>query len=320
MTLLIIDEHTKDWKEVSQEEKKKMSEEEQKKVLYVDEFHRKKLDFIRDEQNLKNRDSVGLICGQVGSGKSTKGANDLRYISKDRFDPDKHMIGSDYDDAIEKIEKVPKGEWLLFDEGSVFFKSVDVMTKESKSLADIFDIFRQKNLVVMICMPSFFRVNPTLAIERSHFLVRTYVLTKKGHKDSFRFKYYGRKKKEILYNVGKKERNYNVVRTTIKGHFTPCYLIENEEYKEFKLQTLYNSIRKAKRKSSTSSKKTLSSKDIEMSVIRNIVANNPDKSSIELGKIIGKDDSRVRQIRADLKKEQIHAFKDLKRQDKGGVV
>jgi len=293
MVLLIIDNKTKDWKQITKEEKAELPEEEREKVLFLNGKQQKKLDFAQSQRK-KDNDTAGIVMGKEGSGKSSLAGNMMRYISKDLFDPRKHLIGSDYEDGIKKISEAPQGGFLLFDEGNVFFLSTDVMKKESRDLHKIFSIFRQKNLFVLICLPSFFRLNSYFALDRSDFLFKTYL--KNGERSYFA--YYGTKKKAQLYYKGRQNYNDNAVTPTFRGRFTKCYALENKEYKKFKLKTLQTSISVAK----TIKRRTPA--EINREHTKGIVKNNPDKTSVELGELLGMSAPGIRTIRMKLKNEK----------------
>jgi len=296
MVLLIINKENGEWKEITQEEKKDLSEEEKEKVLYIDGKLKKKLDFGLKQQ-AEDNDVVAIICGDEGSGKSNLAGNCMRYITKDKFNPMNDLIGSDYEDALNKISKVKMKGSLMFDEGNVFFLSTEVMKKENRELHKIFSIFRQKNLFVFIVLPSFFRLNSYFALDRSRFLLRTYL--KKGKRSYFA--YHGNKNKEKLYKYGKKDKDYHVERPNFRGRFEKCSPLESEDYKKFKLKTLEQSIGGAKKP------KKICRKDIEKQKIRDIIKLNMDMSTNKLGKIIGLDGSRIRQIKIKMRDEEINA-------------
>jgi len=293
MVLLIIDKETNDWKIITREEKAELPEEEQEKVLYLDGKEKKKLDFAQGQRE-KDNDVVVIVSGKEGSGKSSLAGNEMRYISKDKFDPKKHLIGSDYEDGIKKIEEAPHKGFLMFDEGNVFFLSTDVMKRESRDLHKIFSIFRQKNLFVIIVLPSFFRLNSYFALDRSAFLCRTYI--KNGERSYFA--YYGTRKKAQLYYKGREGYNDNAVSPTFRGRFTKCYPLETKEYKDFKLDTLQKSIKIAK----VVKKKTPT--EVKRDVLQEMIRNNPDKTSIELSKTLGISSSYIRALRLKEKSDK----------------
>lgn len=293
--LLIMDKDKNKWKEITQEEKKAMSKEEQNKTLYIHPREKKKLDFAIKQQKNDN-DVVGIVAGDEGSGKSNKAGNMMRYVSMDKFDPKLDMIGADYDDALNKIKNAKKGSYLMFDEGNIFFLSTEVMKRENRDLHKIFSIFRQKNLFVVIVLPSYFRLNSYFAIDRSKFLIRTYL---KGGKRGY-YSYHGNKRKANLYKYGMKHKDYNATMPNFRGRFSVCYPLENEEYKKFKLSTLNRSILGAVEK-----KKVIHRKDIEIQRNKEIIKLNMDMKTNKLGKMIGISGRRIRQLKLEMKNDEI---------------
>ena len=234
MVLLRFNKETEVWDTVSEEDKLETD-------LYLDGLLKKKLDFAKKQQ-ANNNDVVGIISGDEGSGKSSLAGNIMRYITDDKFDPKKDMIGSDMEDAINKLLNAEEKSALMFDEGNVFFLSTETMKREQRNLHKVFSIFRQKNLFVLIVLPSFFRLGSYFAQDRSRFLIRTY-LNNMGERSYFA--YYGNMRKDNLYRFGKKDKNYNVTQPNFRGRFSSCYPLETKEYKAFKLRTLQKSFEEA---------------------------------------------------------------------------
>lgn len=286
MPYLRFDKQENEWKQIDSKEKIDTD-------LYLDGLLKKKLDFAK-KQIKKNNDVVGIIEGEEGVGKGAIGGNIMRYMCEDSFDPLKNMIGSDFNEAIDKITNIEKGGALMFDEGNVFFLSTETMKREQRDLHKIFSIFRQKNLFVLIILPSFFRLGTYFAMDRSKFLIRAY---EKDGKRGF-FGYYGKKAKFKLYQKGKKTYDSNAVPPTFRGRFTTCYTLETEWYKSFKEETLLSSINQSKEKM----KPVLTPKQNETAVFMKLIDQNPDKTSVELGELLNIQPSRVRKIRQDLRK------------------
>lgn len=283
-----------EWKTITKDEKNQLPKEEQEKVLYLDGLLKKKLDFAISQQ-AKNNDVVGIVAGDEGSGKSALAGNMMRYISKDKFDPRTDMVGADYEDGVNKIMNRKQKGWLMFDEGNIFFLSTEVMKKEQRNLHKLFSIFRQKNLFVLIVLPSFFRLNTYFALDRSRFLVRSYL--KKGQRSFFAF--YGQKKKKKLWNKGKQYHNYNASDPSFRGRFTICNLLEDEEYKKFKLDTLNRSLQSAIPKKEITPTQAINYHKKE------IVLKNKNKPTKELANLLGLTIRRIDQIK---KEDQINAI------------
>jgi len=288
MVLLRFLKDKKEWQTLTKEEKSELPEDiQEKEVFYMDGMLKKKCDFAKAQQK-KNNDSLGTIVGIEGSGKSTLGGIIMRYMSDDKFDPVLDMVGADYEDGLDKIENRPNKGYLMFDEGNTMFLSTETMKKEQRELHKLFSIFRQKNLFVLIVLPSFFRLGTYFALDRSRFMIRTYL--KNG--DRSYFAYWGNKKKDRLYRIGKKLHSYDAVSPTFRGRFNTCYPLENPEYKKFKEDTLLASFRSARKK------KAKSETDIKREMVTNLIAKNPDTSSKDLSTMLGITQRRVQQIRA----------------------
>jgi len=285
MVLVRFNKEKKEWDIIDSENKKEGD-------LYLDGFLKDKLDFAKKQQ-AKNNDVVGVICGDEGSGKSAIGGNIMRYMTNDTFDPTKDMIGSDEEDAYNKLEKVSQGGSLMFDEGNVFFLSTETMKRQHRDLHKIFSIFRQKNLFVLIILPSFFRLGTYFALDRSKFVIRTYL--NKGNR-SF-FGYYGNKRKNKLYRIGKKMHDYLVVPPNFRGRFTKCLVLESEEYKKFKMQTLKEQFKIANRV------KPKTPFQLKVETNRRIVKNGGHLTGKELAKALECSEATVKRIRASLKRE-----------------
>lgn len=285
MVLVLFDNNINEWKIITLEEKNLLPEEEKNKVLYLDGKLKIRLDFAK-AQIKNNNDCVGLIEGPEGSGKSSVAGNIMRYMTNDKFDPKVQLIGSDYQDALDKLEMVEDKGALMFDEGNAFFLATETMTREHRDLHKIFSIFRQKNLFVLIVLPSFFRLGSYFAVDRSKFLLRTYLRDgKRGY-----FAYYGDKRKGKLYRLGRKFYDYNVVKPTIRGRFTQCMTLENPEYKNFKLKTLKEAFSRAKDKHKSPT-------EIRREVLNSIINANPSVSSLVLSEMTGIPASTIRTSR-----------------------
>lgn len=292
MVLLVLNSKKNEWEQITQEEKKNLPPEEKEKVLFLSNSLRKKLDFGLKQQT-KDNDVVGIVSGDEGSGKSSLAGNIMRYISKDKFNPRVDMIGSDYDKGIEIIDRAKKKGFIMFDEGNVFFLSTEIMKREQRNLHKLFSIFRQKNLFVLIVLPSFFRLGSYFALDRSRFLCRTYL---KGAKRGL-FAYYGEKAKKKLYREGKREHNVNAVKPLFRGKFSRCYLLESEDYKKFKLKTLMDSVSVAK------GKKRRTEFQIKRDLEIGFVKTNMDRKNSELAELMQCSEDKIKQIKKRLRAE-----------------
>lgn len=291
MVLLRFNKENSEWDILTKEQKAELPEDvQEKEVFYLDGFLKEKCDFAK-KQKARNNDVVGICVGDEGSGKSTIAGNVMRYMCEDEFEPTLHMIGDDDDGGIDKLDKLPQGGNAVFDEGNRFFLSIETMKKEQRNLHKIFSIFRQKNLFILIVLPSFFRLGSYFALDRSRFMLRTYL---RDGERSF-FEYYGNQRKDKLYRIGKKLHDYSCVSPTFRGRFTKCLQLESKEYKDFKLKTLRSAIESTKPQN-----KPKSEHELKQQLIKDLIANNSDKTTAELGSLLDVTPRRIRQIRADM--------------------
>ena len=298
MVLVRFNKDTKKWDTIQKEDKIEGD-------LYLDGGLKLKLDFAKRQQK-KDNDVVGTISGDEGSGKSSLAGNIMRYMTDDTFDAMTDLIGAEDDNVVmDKLESIPHGGAIMFDEGNSYFLSTETMKKEQRNLHKLFSIFRQKNLFCLIIAPSLFRLNSYFALDRSRFHIRTYLVNgERGY-----FKYYGDKRKSRLYRIGKPHHDYSIVRPNITGRFTKCYALEKEEYLEYKAKTLkhtFASFRKAK-------EKVPSEFDIKQRLIKDIIVKSPDTSTSTIADMLKISMRRVQQLRKEMKvnvSPEITAFTD----------
>jgi hypothetical protein len=227
--------------------------------LYLDGYLKTKLDNIKEIIS-KNWDAVILIDGKERSGKSTLGFACAWYLSNGTITI--NNLAKDTEDAIKKIEELPDKSILMIDEGSLSFSSKDALRSEQKKLMKILDVVGQKNLCIIVILPSFFDLAKQIACRRSRFLLHVYT-------DDFlnrgRFAYFGEKKKRILYDYGKKNYgSYDYPEADFIGRFTDFKVPFFEEYLRLKKESLMSAL-KAEIKAPHPSER--------ITLMRNILAN-----------------------------------------------
>jgi len=205
--------------------------------LYLDGYLKNKLDLILGIQN-KDWDCIIMIDGGEGSGKSTLGFVCATYLSKDNFTL--LNISSGANDAIEKLDKLPQYSVLMIDEGSLALSSKDAMSREQKKLIKIFNVCRQKNMIIIIISPSFFDLTKYISCFRSRFLLHVYTDEKMNRG---RFAYFGKNKLIKLYINGRKNfYSYKSPREDFIGSFTNYKPPFYEQYQEIKKKSLFEAL------------------------------------------------------------------------------
>lgn len=212
------------------------------KLVHIDTFLLQKLESIKKIIK-KNWDCVILIDGEERSGKSTLGMTIGNYL-----DPDLSLnnIASGLDDAKKKIQSLPDKSVLIVDEGSLVFNSKDALNKAQKELMKILDVVGQKNMVIIVVLPSIFDLNKTIAVRRSRFLLHVYTNKKM---DRGKFAYFSKKKKAVLYELGKKKfGSYSKPKANFVGNFVKFDPF-GEAYKEVKKKSLMEALTKEEKNS-----------------------------------------------------------------------
>lgn len=203
--------------------------------ISIDGYLQKKLENIKKIIE-KNWDCVILIDGEERSGKSTLGKTIACYLNPD-FSV--NNISNSVEETKKKIAELPDKKVLLIDEGSLVFSSKDAMLKAQKELLKILDVVGQKNMTLIIILPSVFDLIKQIAIRRSRFLLHVYT---DRDMNRGRFLYFGKRKKAKLYELGKKNfGSYKKPRADFRGRFT-MFNPFGKEYDSLKKKTLLNTL------------------------------------------------------------------------------
>lgn len=204
--------------------------------VYLDDFIIEKLDNIKKILK-RNFDCMFIVDGEERSGKSTFALTMATYLFPDMC---ANNMAIDAEDAIKKLSTMPKGSPIIIDEGSLMFGSKDTMTREQKHIIKILNVIGQKNLIFMICLPSFFSLNDYVAADRSRFLVHVYT---DNNLNRGQYCYWGKGKLKKLYREGKKQHGkYRVVRPDFYGKFTDFRPSWYDEYLKIKEKSLLSAI------------------------------------------------------------------------------
>ncbi|MFW6225579.1 MAG: hypothetical protein ACOC3V_01305 [bacterium] len=210
-------------------------------TYHLDGRLRKNLDekVIRDLQK-KDKDCVIAIDGMEGGGKSTLAFQIGKYV-----DPtlDLKRVVFDAESFKEAIFKAKKGECVIFDEAFTGLSSRASLSGINRALVSLMMQMRQKNLFVIIVLPTFFLLDKYVAIFRARALIHVY---ESGGRRGY-FKLYNKKLKKYLYLAGKSTYSYRHknVKTRFKGRFYGNFALGDkkceEEYRKKKSKALEDS-------------------------------------------------------------------------------
>lgn len=216
----------------------------------------------------QDRDVVGIISGRgdVRTGKSTiasqigyycawiiaggrmnlEKGEDGRYIDPTvlkqptkeiKFSLDNVVFHPD--DLMKLGRTLPKNSVIIYDEGRSGLDSKTTMSSLNRTLEDFFQECGQYNHVILIVLPDFFSLGPSIATNRSIFLVDVYCDS--NFKRGF-FNFYGKRQKEFLFWMGKKKigqyARYNAAKSDFWGDFPDRMTFDRDEYNKKKLKAL----------------------------------------------------------------------------------
>jgi hypothetical protein len=186
----------------------------------------------------KDKDCVIAIDGKEGSGKSTLGLQWCKYI-----DPSFNLkrVVFTPEEFREAIYKEKKSEAIMFDEAFTGFSSRAALSGVNKTLISLMMQIRQKNLFIVIVLPTVFLLDKYISLFRTRILVHVY--ENKGRRGFFRV-YSSKKKRDLI--MDKKARTYSYgVRTNKKGRFYGVFALgdseEEKKYRDKKVQALKDS-------------------------------------------------------------------------------
>ena len=194
---------------------------------YIEPNLKKRLldDVIKKSLDKEDRDYVLVIDGAEGSGKSTFALQIGRYI-----DPslDLSRVCFDGESFQKAIINSNKGQCVIFDEAFVGLSSRSAVSRMNNTIVSMMMQMRQKNLFVIIVLPSFFLLDKYVAMWRCKYLLHVYERKlRRGY-----FIGFTEKKKKGLYLLGKKGFSYKSSYSKAKGRFYGKFAIGEKEVEE----------------------------------------------------------------------------------------
>jgi len=223
------------WKELPKDFEEKMFN-----GKLVINFHVKLWEKIKNIIKIRKKgfDTIILIDGLRRTGKSTLGKT-IAYLLDPNLTINSYVRTNE--ETPSKIDNAKDDSVLVFDEGSLIVNSRDAMRTQNVQLGKIIDVIGQKRLTLIFCMPNFFNITKDIATKHSRFLLHVGVRRKNMTRGYF--KYYGDKKKNLLYIIGKKNYDsYRKPRPNWSGTFKDFQLPFDDEYDVLKKATLQDTL------------------------------------------------------------------------------
>ena len=193
---------------------------------FIEPWIKKRFDekIIPDIQK-RDKDCVIAIDGKEGAGKSTLGLQWCKYIdpsfnlSRVVFTPE------EFRDAIYKAKK---NQAIMFDEAFTGFSSRAALSGVNKTLISLMMQIRQKNLFIVIILPTVFLLDKYISLFRTRVLVHVYEL--KGRRGFFKV-YSSKKKKQLILHKDAKMYSYGV-NTKKRGRFYGVFALGGKKVEE----------------------------------------------------------------------------------------
>ena len=172
-----------------------------------------------------------VIDGEEGSGKSVLAQQYAKELDP-KFNIDNICFNADQ--FIERLKKAPKYSCIILDEAFSSANSRSALTEVNRSLIGVATEMRQRNLFVIIVIPSFFDLDKYFALWRCRALFHVY-FKKDGSRGSYII--FPKNKKKYLYLNGKKFYNYSKPASPYPVcSFSNYYTIDEIEYRKKKAE------------------------------------------------------------------------------------
>ena len=199
---------------------------------YMDDRLKRNIDLkIIPSLHKKDKDCVLVIDGGEGTGKSTLAGQIGKYVDNTlnlkriTFSPE------EFRDAVLKAKK---GQCIIYDEAFTGLSSRASLSGINRVLVSLMMQMRQKNLFIILVLPTFFLLDKYAALFRTRALIHVY--ENKGIRGYFRL--YNHRLKKMLYIMGKQTYSYSAkgmkkpVYTKFKGRFYGVFALGDEKCEE----------------------------------------------------------------------------------------
>ena len=200
-------------------------------TYHVERAIRQYLTEVKNLINEKDKDWVVLIDGYEGSGKSTLGQQLGKFVDPNL---DLSRVCMTADEFKKAIMESKKGQCVIYDEAVTGLTAGDSISRIGKLLKSMMMQMRQKNLFVIVILPTVFELNSYAALSRAKFLFHTY---ENNGKPGYYY-CYNRQLLRLLYLKGKRTRSYQV-RSNWQGRFYGKYTVNEQEYRKKKEEALF---------------------------------------------------------------------------------
>ncbi len=217
-----------------------------KTECYIDPIMKGQLDEVRKSVIKKDMDFVMVIDGEEGSGKSVLAMQIASYLDP-RFNLDSVVFNADQ--FMKKIREIRRHTCIVLDEAFNASNARASLSQVNRAMLGVATEMRQRNLFVIMVLPSFFDLDKYFALWRCKALIHVY-FRKSGSRG--RYILFPKTKKKFLYLNGKKTYNYSKPKSPYPPmRFKNEYVVDEMEYREkkakaFRTRVVSNMARKWK--------------------------------------------------------------------------
>ncbi len=194
---------------------------------FIDGLIRDELDKVKVRVLNKDRDWVAVVDGEEGVGKSVL-AQQIAFYLDPNFNLDKIVFNADEFVRIIKDPKTTPGSCVVLDEAFNAINNRASLSEVNRAMIGVATEMRQRNLFVIIVIPSFFDLDRYFALWRCRALIHVYFTPD----DERNYVIFPKEAKKYLYLAGKKTYNYSKPRSP----FPPCkfsnyYVVDEMAYR-----------------------------------------------------------------------------------------
>jgi len=210
------------------------------KDVYMDDgLHKQLVDKVKPSVEKKDRDWFCIVDGEEGSGKSVF-AMQLAKVLDPEFTHE--QIAFNAPEFIRLVMKAKKFQCILLDEAYSGLSSRAALSEMNNLMVALMMEMRQKNLFIIIVMPTFFMLDKYVALHRAKGLF--HIFMRDGNRGYWHF--FDKQKTKYLYLAGKKFYEYDSQKPRIFGRFFDQYVVNEQKYREVKHNALHKKSRGTK--------------------------------------------------------------------------
>ena len=197
----------------------------------IDGYLKSNMDGMIEEIS-QDDDKILIIDGRERIGKSVFGMQLAWYMSRGKLQLiDICLTAEEFQ---KRVKDCPNNTTIIFDECYLGMASADALSKYNRILMKMLVTCGQKNLCLILILPSVFDISKYVALHRADALL--HVFKHKGKRGHFAF--YNAQKLKNLYIFGKKFYSYGKIRPNFHGKFSNHYTVNEAEYRKKKLESL----------------------------------------------------------------------------------